>query len=109
MELIWNLCRQPFADLRCAALEILRSIAKQYWGQQYMNDLPGFIEYLLDRTTEFDKQGKEMKFEIVRTLAESPTSCETLGNIVVSRMQQYVNDGPFFVKAEVVVAFEGSS
>ncbi|GAB6021993.1 26S proteasome non-ATPase regulatory subunit 5 [Chamberlinius hualienensis] len=107
MKLLLDICKHPFTEVRCAALAIFRSMANQRWAQRYMNDYPGFIEYLLDRSTEFDKKGKFSKYKIVETLANSSTVGSELGEIVHLRLRQYINSGPYFVQAETAVAFEG--
>lgn len=38
-----------------------------------MRDHPTFCEYLLDRSTEKEKEGFDMKFGIIRKLISSPT------------------------------------
>lgn len=108
-EVLMSLSRQPFPDLRCATHGVYRALALQAWGQKLMNSDPGFKEYLLDRSTEHEKEGKEAKFEIVRTLAESPTTVETLGRPYYIKVKEYYNEGPFYVKAQTEVAIEGGN
>ena len=74
-----------------------------------MNSQPGFHEYLLDRSTETNKEGKEAKFEVVSALAEAPTSGEVFGRPYLLRLKEYVREGPFFVKVQSEVALEGAS
>ena len=74
-----------------------------------MNSTPGFKEYALDRSTEHSKEGKEGKFEMVRALAESPTSTEILGHPYMINLREYVNQGPFYVAAQSEVAMEGDN
>uniref|UniRef100_T1J7S9 26S proteasome non-ATPase regulatory subunit 5 n=1 Tax=Strigamia maritima TaxID=126957 RepID=T1J7S9_STRMM len=109
MQLLLNLCRQPFADIRCAALGILRSLAHQSWGQQKMSLYPGFLEYILDRNTEGDKEGKDLKFEIISILVSSPTSQEIFGTNGMLKLKEYYKQGPYYVFAHAEVAVDGAS
>ena len=104
-----DLSKQPFTDVKLSVLQLYQSIAHQPWGQMHMNTHPGFNEYLLDRSTEKFKEGKEAKFEIIRILVDSPTSMDIFGRPFYMKLKQYVNEGPFFVQAQAQVAMEGSS
>ena len=106
IDLFLQLSGQPFPELRCAALRIFQSLARQQWGRLALNNHPGFNEYLLDRSTESDKQGKEHKYEIVRTLVEAKDSDEIFGRPYVLKLKVYQNEGPFFVRAQAEVAME---
>jgi 26S proteasome non-ATPase regulatory subunit 5 len=109
MDLVLGVCQQPFADLRLSMFSAVVNLAKLPWGQQMMLNHPSFLEYLLNRTTESDKEGKEAKFEVVKTLVESPTSQEILGNVIMVRVKDYYREGPFYVQVQSEVAIEGSS
>ncbi len=102
-----DLASQPFLQLRCAALEHLATIAMVPWGQKLLNSHPGFKEYLLNRSTEATKEGKEGKYHIVKTLTNSPTVQEIFGQPYFIKLKTYENEGPFYVLAEAAVAFEG--
>ncbi|RUS84628.1 hypothetical protein EGW08_007600, partial [Elysia chlorotica] len=104
---VWSLAQQPFPDTRLPALHLLETLASLPWGQKIINSTPGFREYALDRTTEHSKESKEGKFEMVRALAESPTSAEILGQPYMVHLREYVNQGLFYVSAQSEVAMEG--
>ena len=104
---VWTVAQQPFPDLRLPAFHLLETVAALPWGQRVMNTTPGFKEYVLDRSTEHSKEGKERKFELVQALAVSPTSVEILGQPYVVHLREYVNQGPFYVAAQSEVAMEG--
>ena len=95
-----TIAKQPFPDLRYASLSFLLSVSRWKWGQKEMKGCPGFVEYLLDRKTEGDKKGKEMKYDIIRTMAESPYCEETMEGPVYLKLKQYVREGPFYVVTE---------
>ena len=104
-----QLSEQPFPDLRSALFGFMQALALQPWGQRLMNDHPGFKEYLLDRSTEKTKEGKEGKYDIVATLANSPTVIEIFGQPYVVHLKAYCSQGPFYVRVQAEVAMEGDS
>lgn len=101
--------RQPFVDLRTAGLKLLLSLAPWEWGQREMHNHPGFLEYLLDRHTEPDKIGRELKYDIVHALVVSGTAESVFGSVSFLKLRQYDREGPFFFTADTTVALEGSS
>lgn len=107
LELISSLCRQPFADIRQASFEVLAVLASQEWGQEYIANHPGLVEFLLDRNVESFKECKETKFTVVKNLSESvPNIFDTA---TMQRLTKYVNEGPFYVDTITEIAFEGAS
>ncbi|XP_022328656.1 26S proteasome non-ATPase regulatory subunit 5-like [Crassostrea virginica] len=106
-ETLMSLVRQPFTDLRCSSHCVLQSLALQPWGQNLMNNYPGFNEFLLDRTTEKTKETKESKFAIIKTIAESPTAVDIFGQPYIVQVKALALQGPFFVQTQSEVAFEG--
>ncbi|XP_077865343.1 26S proteasome non-ATPase regulatory subunit 5-like [Saccoglossus kowalevskii] len=107
MDTMFGLCNQPFGEIRGGAFLVLQSIGNQPWGQRQMNDYPGFTEYILDRSTESEKLGKELKFDIVKVLVESPTTADIFGRPYLLRLKEYLREGPFYVKVQSEVAMEG--
>jgi 26S proteasome non-ATPase regulatory subunit 5 len=69
----------------------------------------GLIEFLLDRAIETNKICKDAKFEVVKTIAESPTAATSFGNVTLLRFREFVQEGPFYVQAQTEVAIEGAS
>lgn len=108
-EMIMGVAKQPFLDLRCSAYQVISALALQPWGQRVMNELPGFNEYILDRSTEKVKEGKDVKFGIVKILAESPTVADIFGQPFYVKLKALCLQGPFYVEAQSEVAFEGDT
>lgn len=69
----------------------------------------GFIEYLLDRKTEQEKEGKELKYNILKTIAESVTSKENLGENYYEKICKYVREGPFYSEQQTAIDYERQS
>lgn len=107
VQALLAICSQPFPDLRQHASATLCTLANLPWGQRLLASEPGFTEYLLDRSTEKTKEGKDCKYDIVKTLAESPTTGSIFGAPHLMRFRTYVNDGPYYIRTEALVATEG--
>ena len=103
---LYSVGRQPFSDLRCAMLKVLASLVTWKWGQEKIRSVPGFIEFLLDRSTEVDKVAKELRYSVIHRLAISTTSEIIFGALTHRKIREYDQEGPFYVAAENVVAME---
>lgn len=62
----------------------------------------GFIEYLLDRKTEFHLTGTQAKFAILRTLAASPYA-HKLTDASLKQVKEYVRQGANYAPLNVQV------
>ena len=109
METLYSLANQPFTDLRVCALQMYQALATLPWGQQNLKNHPGFVEYLLDRSTEKNKEGKDGKFRVVSSIVDSPTAENVFGAQLYRNFVIYRNEGPYFVKVETQVALEEGS
>jgi len=69
-------------------------------------DVATVTEFLLDRSTESNKESKEAKFAAVQSIATSPTCAGTFGNQNYLRFRQFVKEGPFYVEGQLNVAIE---
>lgn len=107
LEKVTAVAHQPFSDIHCAALSVLNSLAGMPWGQQLIFSEPGLIEYILNRTTESEKSGKESKWHIVETLVHSQTPDYTYPEGYIGKLTKYYREGPFYIEAQVEVALEG--
>lgn len=105
LTFVQDFCRNPFPEIKITALCLLRSICVYKWGQQALNETAGFIEYLLDRSTEFDKDCVHEKYNVLKTLADSVIFDAS----TILQIRRYVREGPFFVQGIMEVAVEGGS
>lgn len=108
-KMLLQICRQPFQDLRCGALTVVREMAHLPWGQATLSAHPGFLEYLLDRSTEPDREGKEAKYAIVAAFAESHQPPRGISLDEYECILGYYKEGPFYSEAVTAVAFEGAT
>ena len=84
----------------------LKTVAKCEWGLEVMVELPTLTEYLLDRSTENEKECKEAKFEVVEAICASKRCANMFGNQNYLKFRQFVKEGPFYVDTQLNVAFE---
>lgn len=103
---LYSVARQPFPDLRCATLKVLANLVMWKWGQEQFKGVPGFIEFLLDRSTEIDKVAKELRYSVIHRLAISATSEIVFGALMHRKIREYDQEGPFYVAGENIVAME---
>lgn len=108
-KVLISIARQPFADLCLAVLGVLVEMAAWEWGQREMQRFPGILEYLLDRNSEPDKEGKERKFEIVHKLVGSDCGDAVWSNVDMMKLRKYDREGPFYYTGDTTVALEGAT
>ncbi|KAK6195800.1 hypothetical protein SNE40_001155 [Patella caerulea] len=106
-QYIWSLCLRPFDEIRCSGYNVMRTLATLPWAQKIMNNLPGFTEFLLNRSTETSKEGRDSKYLVIQTLVNSPTTTEIFGRPYYVKLFEYYQQGAYFVRAQAEVAMEG--
>lgn len=97
--------RNPFLDLRVAALGMLGALAQHEWGRETLAVLPGFLEYLTDRRTENSHAGKLAKFAVVKHMVADPRP-PSLHDRDVLCLRELVLEGAFFMGREAAVAVD---
>ncbi|KAJ8286571.1 hypothetical protein GJAV_G00040690 [Gymnothorax javanicus] len=108
MEMFRGFSTQPFPELHCAALHVFTAIACQAWGQKQMVATPGFVEFIVDRSTGPNKESKDAKFELVKALVNSSSTAEIFGNQHYLSLRAYMREGPYYVTAVSSVTVEGA-
>jgi len=106
LNLLMSCSQLPFSKIRYSALGAIYAIANHSWSEEYIVKTPGFLEYLMDRQTEVEKEGKELKYHIVLTLSQSKTSEEVLGQDFYNQICSYAREGPFLSEHHTAVDFE---
>jgi 26S proteasome non-ATPase regulatory subunit 5 len=110
LPILIQIAKQPFVDLRLAAYRCLLELTRSSWSLHAMNNEPGFIEFLLNRSTEKDKEGKEAKFAIIHSICQNSEEAKlAIGNVNYLKLRRYINEGVFYVEREANVAFDGSN
>lgn len=92
-----SLCRVPFMEIRINAMLVVAAIADQIWAQRELESHPNFLKWLLDRSSEACKEGKEAKFTILKTLVKSRTTPRFFKGEDYLKMRADFKNGPFHV------------
>lgn len=106
MAFLLNFCRNPFPDIKIAALTLLKVVVASFWGQKALAETAGFIEFLMDRNIEFNKDAIHEKFKIVEILSQSNAVFDPAS---LSQLKKYVQQGAFYVEGVLDVVAEGRS
>lgn len=101
-----NFCRNPFPDIKIAALTFLKVIVTPVWGQKALEQTAGFIEFLMDRNIEFNKDAIHEKYQIIEILSQSNAVFDTVS---LGQLKKYVRQGAFYVEGVMDVVAEGRS
>ncbi|VVD05110.1 unnamed protein product [Leptidea sinapis] len=101
-ELLFELCKNPFPDLKFAAFNLLDAVCQHQWGEELVANTAGFIEFLLDRTMDNKKELKEVKYDIIKRLSTS----SAFDDNTILKLQTYVDQGPFYSEPQLEVAME---
>ncbi|XP_039961649.1 26S proteasome non-ATPase regulatory subunit 5 [Bactrocera neohumeralis] len=104
MQFLMDYCRNPFPDIKVACLSFIKSLCLHKWGLLALKNTAGFVEFLLDRKIEFDKDAKYKKFELISLLADT----DVFDMQINLQLRTYVNEGPYFVQSILDIATEGN-
>jgi hypothetical protein len=103
LEPLLTLARQPFEDVREAVWSVLLSLTGHRWGVGALVGSAGFVEFLLDRRTEFHTAGWTAKFRVVRALDSSPHAQAMLTQQQRALLHEYVRQGAHYAPRAVGV------
>jgi hypothetical protein len=101
--------KKPHHEARVAAYRFLAALAgvPYVWGPRRVLGTPDLGPYLLDRSTEISKDGKEWKFAVLDALVRNKHARESVGDYLYSQLIAFHAKGPFHVEqlpASVLVA-----
>ncbi|XP_037038603.1 26S proteasome non-ATPase regulatory subunit 5 [Bradysia coprophila] len=106
MAFLLNFCRNPFPDIKLAALTLLKVVVTPTWGQKALQATAGFVEFLMDRNIEFNKDAVHEKYRIIEMLSRSATVFDP---VTLGQLKKYVQQGAFYVEGVMDVVTEGGS
>lgn len=106
---IIGLAKLPFPEFRLSAFSFLKAITTHLWGTIKLYNSPGMVEFLLDRSSEFNKDCKQMKYEVVCNMVSCPNAEHTINPELLLSLKEFVREGPFFVPVQVEMATEGAN
>jgi len=97
--ILLSLARSPIVETRLASYNLMRSLSQKCnAGAQTLLSYGGFFEFLINREYETIKEGKEGKFEIIKSIVNSDM-LPLLEDSIVSKLQRFMQEGPYFVQA----------
>lgn len=85
---------------------LLKVLVIPVWGQKALEQTAGFIEFLMDRNIEFNKDAIHEKYKIIEILSEANTVFDPVS---LSQLKKYVQQGAFYVEGVMDVVAEGRS
>jgi hypothetical protein len=99
MALLMACLRQPFDEIRIAVFTLLRAVALQNneWGVRTLLSYGGFIEFLLDRSTEPTKETREWKFAVLDAILASRFQ-KLLDAPTLEKLKRHLEQGPYVGK-----------
>ncbi|XP_035896611.1 26S proteasome non-ATPase regulatory subunit 5 [Anopheles stephensi] len=103
LDMVQELFKVPFPNIKMAALKLLSVIIDHRWGQLFFQNTAGFSELLLNRRMDNDVNVAQFKYDVIKKLSQ----CAALDSFVGNTLKQYVSEGAFYRKAVVEVAIEG--
>ncbi|KAL1131821.1 hypothetical protein AAG570_011433 [Ranatra chinensis] len=109
-EILANLlgvAKQPFPEMKSAALQVIKEVAGQPWGVTKIVNCPGLVDFLLDRSTESSLEGARAKYEVVKALVECSVSEGALDELTKTRLNEFITQGPCHEPRSLEVALEG--
>lgn len=95
---------KPFLEIRIAALRLLVEVFNYEWAIRQFMETASFTECLLNRATETNAEGRQLKFDIVCRLIDSGSSSIPPETLI--RMKLYRREGPFYVDRHPQVDME---
>lgn len=106
MNFLYEYCTNPFPDIKAACLRLVNVLCLYPWGVLALSQTGGLLEFLLNRSAEFDKEVKYLKYEIIEKLSQDTGN--TFNEDVQNQLKRFVLEGPFYVQAMMDVVVEGN-
>lgn len=108
LTFLLRFCRCPFPDIKLATLKWLQTFLVCPWLPQLLAETAGFVEFLLDRQAEFDKNVLLEKHLIVSRLTSFSDGGGVFDAHTMENLKKYKTEGAFYVSGILDVAVEGS-
>lgn len=105
LKTLLGYCRNPFPDIKLAGFGVLKAVVDYPWGRAALADTAGLLEYILDRSAEFNTEALQAKYEILRCLHRNNNDGFTEAQ--QREIKEYVGKGPFYKKGITEVAVDG--
>lgn len=104
-HLIMEYTKSSIIEIRLAAYDLLRAMARTKTGSHVLLRYGGFLEFLCNVNAELVKEGKEKKYELVKAVSESDAR-GLLSNKNVAKLDAVLASGPYYQKVNKNVMVE---
>lgn len=98
-----------FEDIRISSYAVTKGVVSHDWGVQLCADIPELLGDILNREKDASIIGKEWRYSIAQEVLNNPNTKNLFDPIIVSRLELYIKEGPFFVPSQPLIAMESSS
>ncbi|XP_055385124.1 26S proteasome non-ATPase regulatory subunit 5 [Condylostylus longicornis] len=102
LSALMEYCKNPFPDIKISCLTFIRTLCSYRWGVDAVKNTASLLEFLLDRSVEFDKNVKFIKFEVISVLAET----DLFDTSTLLQLKKYVAEGPYFIEPVMEIAVD---
>ncbi len=99
--------KSAFDDERIVCYAILKSMCMHPWGLQKVLGKTDVVGFLMDRSREFSKLGKEWRFSIYQTIVKYGPIYH-VEHPIIPVFTKYIKEGPFASQGEAAVAFQSA-
>jgi len=106
LDFLFNLIKQPFADISKGAYAVLGTMGSKPWGLYLFGSQAGLFEYLLDRTQHNSKEKKVANYDVLKVMTVNPEFSNIIQRHWINKINQFVKEGPFYVEGQVEVAMQ---
>lgn len=96
VDTILSLCRQPFTNIKCGGFHLVKTLSYFNWGLEALVEFPTFVEFILDRSADTNKECKDARYEAVKGITESPGCMQMFGNHNYLKFRAFVKEGPVY-------------
>lgn len=103
LSICLTLAKSAFEEERIAAYALMKSLSMHSWSVHEIYASSDYIRFLMDRSSEAEKKGKEWRYAIIQTLVLSANTFK-IDHPVVQVLKTYIKDGPYFIEREANVA-----
>ncbi|KAF2348126.1 26S proteasome non-ATPase regulatory subunit 5 [Trinorchestia longiramus] len=107
LDVVDKFMRLPFPEVHLEAYRLLLALIALPWGVRMVASDARILKYLVNRSTESSKEGKELKHEVVSALVQhSAVLSEEAGKSAYDALKAYAKQGPFFVQPYVEMGID---
>ena len=104
LAFLYEQLRKPVSETRHGSYRLMTTFVNfnPTFAIVSLFQLPGFYDYLIERSTEFSKEGKEWKYGLIAAIYGKATSAGIgLGDKIFASLKKIIDQGPFFIEFQM--------